>query len=120
MRAFCNAALRLLAPKEHRREYVQHILDTVRLQVAPPGQKALLVCKLDIVDARPPIEGWAENVKPFLSAKDREFSWDFEGRLLSLTYWGGYGIGANHWTEADVVLLFDGHHLPRHATIAVT
>jgi hypothetical protein len=39
---------------------------------------------------------------------------------LGLTWWGGYGIGANHWTEADVVLLFDGHHLPRHATIAVT
>ena len=110
---------RWLQTKENRREYVEHILDTVRSQVAP-GQKALLVCKLDIVDARPPIEGWTENVSPFLAAKNREFSWDFEGRLLSLTYWGGYGIGANHWTEADVVLLFDGHHLPRHATIAVT
>jgi hypothetical protein len=33
---------------------------------------------------------------PFLVAKDREFSWDFEGRLLSLTWWGGYGVGANH------------------------
>jgi hypothetical protein len=109
---------RWLQKAEHRREYVQHILDTVRSQVAP-GQKALLVCKLDIVDASPPIIGWKENVKPFLAAKDREFSWDFEGRLLSLTYWGGYGIGANHWTEADVVLLFDGHHLPQHANIAV-
>jgi hypothetical protein len=110
---------RWLQTKEHRREYVQHILDTVRSYVAS-GQKALVVCKLDIVDARPPIEGWAENVKRFLAAKDREFSWDFEGRLLSLTYWGGYGIGANHWTEADVVLLFDDHHLPQHANIAVT
>jgi hypothetical protein len=106
-----------LQTKEHRREYVQHILDTVRSQVAP-GQKALVVCKLDVVDA--PIEGWTENVKPFVAAKDREFSWEFEGRLLSLAWWGGYGIGANHWTEADVVLPFDGHHLPRHATIAVT
>ena len=110
---------RWLQRKENRREYVQHILDTVRSQVAP-GQKALLVCKRDIVDARPLIEGWTQNVEPFVAAKDREFSWKFEGRLLSLTYWGGYGIGANHWTEADVVLLFDGHRLPRHATIAVT
>jgi hypothetical protein len=110
---------RWLQTKENRREYVEHILDTVRSQVVP-RQKALLVCKLDIVDARPPIEGWSENVKPFLVAKDREFSWDFEGRLLSLTWWGGYGVGANHWTDADVVLLFDAHHLPRHATIAVT
>jgi hypothetical protein len=109
---------RWLQTKEHRREYVEHILDTVRSHVAS-GQKALVVCKLDIVDARPPIEGWTENIKPFLVAKNREFSWDFEGRLLSLTWWGGYGIGANHWTEADVVLLFDDHHLPQHANIAV-
>jgi hypothetical protein len=106
-----------LQTKEHRRKYVQRILDTVRSQVAA-GQKALVVCKLDVVDAS--IEGWTENVKPFVAAKDREFSWDFEGRLLSLIYWGGYSIGANHWKEADVVLLFDAHHLPRHATIAVT
>src|SRR4029077_18292262 len=48
---------RWLQTNENRREYVQHILETVRLQVAP-GQKALLVCKLDIVHARPPIEAW--------------------------------------------------------------
>ena len=55
-----------LQTKEHRREYVRHILDTVRSQVAP-GQKALLVCKLDIVNA--PIEGWTENVRPFVAAR---------------------------------------------------
>jgi hypothetical protein len=110
---------RWLQTKENRREYVQHILETVRSQVAP-GQKALLVCKLDIVDASPPVEGWTDNVKPFVAAKSREFSWEFEGRLLSLTWWGGYGIGANHWKEADVVLLFDDHHLPQHTNIAVT
>ena len=59
---------RSLQTDEHRREYVQHILDTVRSHVAP-GQKALLVCKLDIVDARPEIEGWSANVRPFLTAK---------------------------------------------------
>ena len=59
---------RWLQTVEHRREYVRHILDSVRSQVAP-GQKALVVCKLDIVDARPEIEGWSSNVKPFLTAK---------------------------------------------------
>ena len=110
---------RWLQKEEHRREYVRHILDTVRSQVAP-GQKALLVCKLDIVDARPDIEGWSANVRPFLTVKDREFSWEFEGRFLSLTWWGGYGVGANHWKEAHAVLLFDDFHLPHHANIAVT
>jgi hypothetical protein len=109
---------RWLRTVEHRREYVRHILDTVRSQVAP-GQKALLVCKLDIVAARSDIDGWSVNVKPFLTASNREFSWEFEGRLLSLTWWGGYGVGANHWREADAVLLFDSFHLPRHANIAV-
>jgi len=109
---------RFLQTPSNRREYVRHILDTVRSHV-PPGHKALLVCKRDIVDAKPEIEGWSANVKPFLTEKDRRFSWDFEDRSLSLTWWGGYGIGANHWKEADVVLLFDDHHLPQHANIAV-
>jgi hypothetical protein len=38
---------------------------------------------------------------------------------LSLTWWGGYGVGANHWKEANAVLLFDDFHLPQHANIAV-
>ena len=109
---------RFLQTPSNRREYVRHILDTVRSQV-PPGHKALLVCKRDIVEAKPEIEGWSANVKPFLTEKDRKFSWDFEDRSLSLTWWGGYGIGANHWKEADVVLLFDDHHLPQHTNIAV-
>jgi hypothetical protein len=109
---------RWLQTQEHRRDYARHILDNVRSHVAP-GQKALLVCKRDIVDARPDIDGWSANVKPFLTASNREFSWEFEGRLLSLTWWGGYGVGANHWREADIVLLFDDFHLPQHANIAV-
>jgi len=109
---------RWLQTDEHRRQYVRHILQTVRSQVAQ-GQKALLVCKLDIVDARE-IEGWSANVKPFLTASSREFSWDFEGRLLSLTWWGGYGVGANRWKEADAVLLFDDFHLPQYTNIATT
>jgi hypothetical protein len=109
---------RWLQTDKHGRDYVRHILDTVRSHVAS-GQKALMVCKLDVV-ARPDIEGWSANVKPFLTASNREFSWEFEGRLLSLTYWGGYGVGANHWKEADAVLLFDDFHLPRHANIALT
>ena len=110
---------RWLQTNERRREYVRHILDTARSHVAP-RQKALLVCKLDIVDARPAIEGWSVDVAPFLTAKDREFSWEFEASSVSLTWWGGYGVGANHWIEADVVLLFDDFHLPLHVNIAIT
>jgi hypothetical protein len=37
---------------------------------------------------------------------------------LAVTWWGGYGIGANDWRDAKVVLLFDDFHLPGHALIA--
>src|SRR5262245_56248001 len=40
------------------------------------------------------------------------------GRQLGLTWYGGYGIGANDWREADVVLLFDYHYLPQRIVIA--
>jgi hypothetical protein len=39
---------------------------------------------------------------------------------LGLTWWGGYGIGANDWQDADVVLLFDEFHLPGHTLAAMT
>jgi hypothetical protein len=70
---------RFLQTPENRREYARHILDAIRSHVAP-SQKALLVCKLDIVEARPEIDGWSANVKQFLTAKDRTFSWEFEKR----------------------------------------
>jgi hypothetical protein len=48
------------------------------------------------------------------------FPWEYQGRSLGLTWWGGYGIGANDWQDADVVLLFDQFHLPGHTVVAMT
>ncbi len=30
-----------------------------------------------------------------------------------MTYWGGHGIGANDWKDADFVFEFGEHFLPR-------
>jgi hypothetical protein len=120
---------RWLRDPEHRATYVRHIQETVLANVQP-GQSALVVCKLDVVDAHPPIPGWSEHAAQFKTKKpkglqvDHEerkaFPWNYQGRLLGLTWWGGYGIGANDWQDADVVLLFDEYHLPGHTNIAVT
>ena len=108
---------------QNRLTYVQHIQQTV-LEHVRPGQNALIVCKLDVVLANPPIAGWSEHVTQFTNRKPEDdnfhaFPGDFEGRKLGLTWWGGYGVGANDWHEADVVLLFDEFHLPRHTVIAL-
>lgn len=113
-----------LQDAHNRRAYVAHILDTVRHHVEP-GQKALVVCKKEIAEASN-IPNWSEHVSQF-ATKDPEaesdanaFPWEFEGRHLGLTWWGGYGIGANDWRDAEVVLLFDDYHLPKRILIAVT
>lgn len=64
------------------------------------------------------LAGWSEYVGCFADRETTDFVWNFEGRYLAVTWWGGYGIGANDWRDADVVLLFDDYHLPRHTLIA--
>jgi hypothetical protein len=92
------------------------VLEHVRL-----GQKALIVCKQDVVVATPPIAGWSEHMEAFTAKRPtgpaageerKAFPWEYEGRHLGLAWWGGYGVGANDWQEADAVLLFDEFHLP--------
>jgi hypothetical protein len=113
----------------NRTTYAQHILHTV-LEHVPPGQKALIVCKQDIVIARPSISGWSKHMEHFTAKKPvgpaaegekRDgFPWQYQGRHLGLAWWGGYGIGANDWQEADVVLLFDQFYLPGYTVAAMT
>jgi hypothetical protein len=60
---------------------------------------------------------------PFLNrttsdVNTKPFAWNMDGREMAVTWYGGYGIGANDWKEADVVLLFDDFHLPKRAQIA--
>jgi hypothetical protein len=52
---------RWLRDPEHRAIYVRHIQETV-LEHVRPGQSALVVCKLDVVEVHPPIPGWSEHV----------------------------------------------------------
>jgi hypothetical protein len=51
------------------------------------------------------------------STRDTEFTegfaWLLEGRQVVVTWFGGYGIGANVWREADVVIVCDDFHLPQ-------
>ena len=87
------------------------------------GQKALVVCTKDVVRAEK-IDGWSEHMVPFLgrttpngNTADTEFTegfaWLLDGRQIVVTWFGGYGIGANVWREADVVIICDDFHLPQ-------
>jgi hypothetical protein len=91
-----------------------------------PAQKALIVTRLKLVQEAKGIPNWSEHMAQFaLTAKERmeeelpPFPWDYDGRHLGLTWYGGYGIGANDWREADAVLLFDEYHLPQRLLVAM-
>ena len=85
-----------------------------------------MVCTKDVARADK-IDGWSEHMVPFLrphgpevptgNTADTEFtegfSWSLDGRQIVVTWFGGYGIGANVWREADVVILCDDFHLPQ-------
>jgi hypothetical protein len=91
-----------------------------------PGQKALVVCIKEIVSADN-IKDWSEHMVPFLnrtvpedtnaSTGDTEFrqgfAWSLDGRQIVVTWFGGYGIGANVWRDADVVFVCDDFYLPQ-------
>jgi hypothetical protein len=105
--------------------YVDQIKDLVRRHV-PSGGRVLVVCP-KIVAVAEDILGWSEHMKPFLNRTnpedplgaviDDEFTedraWSLHGRLVALTWFGGYGIGANIWREADVVIVCDDYYLPQ-------
>jgi hypothetical protein len=107
---------RWLQKPQHRTEYIEQILEVTRRHVQP-GQKALLVCKRELVHTQD-IPHWSKHVECFANGTTKEFAWELEGRHLAVTWWGGYGIGANDWRDAHVVLLFDDFHLPGHTLIA--
>jgi hypothetical protein len=120
---------RWLDDPDHRKRYVQHMLNIVQQQVAPE-QNALLVCKRKLVVEAKSIPNWSEHMPQFIkttkermtSASDEgqvtAFPWRYEGRNLAVAWYGGYGIGANDWREADIVLLFDEYYLPTRIVIA--
>jgi hypothetical protein len=103
--------------------YTDHVRDLILRYVAQE-QKALVVCTRDVVKAEN-IENWSKHMVPFLnravpeetSLGDTEFregfSWSLEGREVVVTWFGGYGIGANVWRDADVVIVCDDFYLPQ-------
>jgi hypothetical protein len=103
---------------KNRHAYVDWMKQTI-LAYTEPGQQALVVCNKTLFDNRN-VPDWPERDerfdKPDLYV--REYGWELEGRKLCGTHWGGFGIGANTWKDADVVFLFDEFHVPRRVTIA--
>ena len=116
---------RWLREPGHQQAYLDHVRGLILRYVAA-GQKALVVCTKDVVRADK-IDGWSEHMVPFLNrtapnvptgnTADTEFtegfSWSLDGRQIVVTWFGGYGIGANVWREADVVIVCDDFHLPQ-------
>lgn len=104
--------------------YVDDIRDLILRYVAA-GQKVLVICVKDVARADN-IANWSDHMVPFLRRTGPEanqrtddteftegFAWPFEGRQVVVTWFGGYGIGANVWREADVVIVCDDFHLPK-------
>jgi hypothetical protein len=102
--------------RQNQLDYIRELLDVTRRHVAV-GQKALIVCMKSVAHADN-LPNWSENVGRFAAGDTREFAWEFEGRHLAVTWWGGYGVGANDWRDAEVVLLFDDFHLPKRVLLA--
>jgi hypothetical protein len=99
--------------------YADWMKSVIREHVAP-GQRALVVCKKRLIDDRN-VPDWDHRDPRF---EDRalyttEYGWEFEGRKLCVVHWGT-GIGENSWQEADAVLLFGEHIVPKRASIART
>jgi hypothetical protein len=104
--------------------YADHIRDLILRYVAP-GQKGLVVCIKEVVCAEN-VKDWSEHMVPFLNRTVPEdatvaaktefregFAWSLDGRQVVLTWFGGYGIGANVWRDADVVIVCDDFYLPQ-------
>jgi hypothetical protein len=102
----------------NRRSYADDAKKLI-LDVMPPGARGLIVCKKRLVD-----EGLFQHetskrqAVPLDDQGANGFPWDFEGRHLAVTWWGGHGIGANEWKDADFVFEFGEHILPTRTMFA--
>jgi hypothetical protein len=102
--------------ESNRRKYVEDAKRLI-LDVMPPGECGLIVCKKRLVD-----EGlFPEEARRRTgdASDEQRFPWNFEGRHLAVTWWGGHGIGANDWRKAGYVFQLGEHVLPKRTTFAV-
>jgi hypothetical protein len=100
----------------NRRKYVESAKRLI-LDVMPSGACGLIVCRKRLVD-----EGlFSEEAtrRAGGASEDQRFPWNFEGRHLAVTWWGGHGIGANDWRRAAYVFQLGEHVLPKRTTFAV-
>jgi hypothetical protein len=101
----------------NRRKYVEHAKQLV-LDIMPVGATGLIVCKKTLVG-----DGLRDthiaNSQQQGQRSATSFPWNFEGRHLAVTWWGGHGIGANDWKQADYVFQFGEHFLPQRTLYAM-
>jgi hypothetical protein len=107
----------LFRSDSERRRYAEHAKQLVK-EVMPEGARGLVVCKKALVDHHaipdwPPGDARFSDPESFI-----KYAWDMDGRQLAVTYWGGHGIGANDWKDAEYVFLLGEHFLPRRTLIA--
>jgi hypothetical protein len=100
--------------------YVEWMKRVIREQMEP-GQLGLVVCKKKLIDCHN-VPDWPLGADGFNSPSTymTGYGWDVEGRNLSVTYWGGPGVGSNIWRDAEIVFLFGEHFLPRRTVIGAT
>lgn len=96
----------------NRRRYVEDAKKLI-LDLMPQEECGLVVCKKRLVD-----EGLFPEEATRRTGDDEPFPWNFEGRHLAVTWWGGHGIGANDWRKATFVIQLGEHVLPRRTTFA--
>jgi hypothetical protein len=100
----------------NRRKYAEHAKKVIR-EIMPVGARGMVVCKKLLVDHGLPPDG---SIQPAQQQKtDSAFPWNFEGRHLAVTWWGGHGIGVNDWKEAEYVFQFGEHILPSRTMFAM-
>ncbi len=96
----------LLDKPDERKRYADQ---TKRLisEIMPPDTRGLMVCPKRLVEYGLVPDHIQE------AQKSDTYPWDLDGRRLAVTYWGGHGIGANDWKDAEFVFEFGEHFLPR-------
>jgi hypothetical protein len=106
-----------LKSAKRKREYVDHVVATIK-QHMKPGQKGLVVVKQLLIDDEY-VPSWPVGDPNHRNHKlfTENWGWDINGRKLCAVHWGT-GIGQNKWKDADVVFLFDDYVLPRRVVIA--
>jgi hypothetical protein len=108
----CNLS-ELMGKEQERRRYADHAKHLI-CEIMPPDTRGLVVCNKRLVDfgliGLPGRSTFTDSSK---------YPWTLKGRQLAVTYWGGHGIGANDWKDAEFVFEFGEHFLPRRALIGM-